>query len=190
MAAELDVTEILKETTQGNRDALDRLFPLVYDELRMLAQSYMSRERSDHTLRPTALVGEAYLRLVDQARVEWKDRAHFFAVAARAMRRILIDHARRRARQKRGGGITPVLLDEAGAVPDSTGHINTTLLGLEAALLKLEAEDPEKARVVELRFFSGMTVDETAEVLGVTPRTIWRHWKFAQAYLYRQMTEG
>jgi RNA polymerase sigma factor (TIGR02999 family) len=188
LSAELDITEILRQTTRGDRGAVDRLFPLVYDELKNLAQGYLNRERTGHTLRPTALVHEAYLRLVDQTRLEWKDRAHFFAVAARAMRRILIDHARRRLRRKRGGGITPVTLDQAFAVRDSGKQGSTSLLALEEALLKLEEEDPEKARVVELRFFSGMTVEETAEVLGVTPRTIWRHWKYAQAYLYRLMT--
>jgi RNA polymerase sigma factor (TIGR02999 family) len=166
------------------------LFPIVYDELKRLAQGYLSRERSGHTIRPTALVHEAYLRLVDQTRVEWKNRAHFFALAARAMRRILIDHARRRARRKHGGGVRQIALDQALSIPaiPAGSHQNTNLLALEDALVKLEEEEPEKARVVELRFFSGMTVEEASEVLGVTPRTVWRHWKFAQAYLYRQMT--
>jgi RNA polymerase sigma factor (TIGR02999 family) len=188
MPPDTDVTQLLHETTHGNREALDRLFSIVYDELRRLAQNHLSRERAGHTIRPTVLVHEAYLRLVDQTRVEWKNRAHFFAVAARAMRRILIDHARRRSRLKRGGsGVVHVTLDQALSTPVARDG-DTNLLALEAALTKLEGEEPDRARVVELRFFSGMTAEETAEVLGVTERTVWRHWKFAQAYLYRCMT--
>jgi RNA polymerase sigma factor (TIGR02999 family) len=189
MSPDPDVTQLLHETTHGNREALDRLLPIVYDELRRLAQNHLSRERAGHTIRPTVLVHEAYLRLIDQSRVEWQNRAHFFAVAARAMRRILIDHARRRTRLKRGGGLVHVTLDQAGLIPVARER-DTNLLALEGALTMLEAEEPEKARVVELRFFSGMTAEETAEVLGITTRTVWRHWKFAQAYLYRRMIEG
>jgi RNA polymerase sigma factor (TIGR02999 family) len=186
LTANRDVTQILLDTTTGNPGAADQLFPLVYDELRRLAQNYLGKERVDHTLRATELVNEAYLKLVDQTRVEWKNRAHFFAVAARCMRRILIDHARRRARLKRGGGLKPLSIDEALTV--ASAPANTDLIALDEALTKLESEQPEKARVVELRFFSGLTTEEAAEVLGVTPRTVWRHWQFAQAYLYRELT--
>jgi RNA polymerase sigma factor (TIGR02999 family) len=185
MTIRRDVTQVLLDTS-GKPDAVDHLFPVVYDELRRLAQNYLANERANHTLRATELVNEAYLRLVDQTRVDWKNRAHFFAVAARAMRRILIDHARRRARVKRGGGVKPFSIDEALTI--SAKHHNTDLVALDEALNRLEGEQPEKARVVELRFFSGMTAEEAAEVLGVTPRTVWRHWQFAQAYLYRELT--
>lgn len=181
-----DVTSILLASTRGNQQALDQLFPLVYEELRGLAQKYLGQERSDHTLGATALVNEAYLRLVDQTRAEWSSRAHFFAVAARAMRRILVDHARRRARQKRGGRqARHVALEDALTLAGR--EQNTDLLALDEALTKLEAASPENARVVELRFFSGMTVEETAEVMEISPRTVARHWRSAQAYLYSQM---
>jgi RNA polymerase sigma factor (TIGR02999 family) len=164
-----DVTLWLQEASRGDRRRVDDLFPVLYEELRRLAGSHLARERSDHTLQATALVNEAYLRLVDQTRVDWKSRAHFMAVASQAIRRILIDHARGRARDRRGGGAVKLPLEAAFAVAD--GASNAALVDLDRALEKLAAAYPEKARLVTLRYFGGLTVDEIAQVENAgTPR--------------------
>jgi RNA polymerase sigma factor (TIGR02999 family) len=178
-----DVTALLRDWSGGDPRALERLMPLVYGELRKLAASYLRRERSDHTLQPTALVHEAYLRLVDQRGVDWHNRAHFFGIAARMMRRILVDHARRRQAAKRDGAAYRISgsgdLVEAGHDPD--------LLALNSALDGLEALDPRQARIIELRFFGGLTVEETAEVVGISTATVKREWQTARAWLAREL---
>jgi len=179
-----DVTELLIELSEGNRVKVDLLLPLIYDELRSLAMNYLRRERADHTLQATALVHEAYLRLIDQTRVNWQNRAHFFGVAAQLMRRLLVDYARKHNAEKRGADFQKLTLDEniEKAVVRSE-----EILALDRALEELAALDEQKARIVELRYFGGLTVEETAEVLGVTPITIKRHWRMARAWLYGQM---
>ncbi len=179
-----EVTRLLGALRGGDRNALDRLMPLVYDELRVIAQRHLHRERADHTLNTTALVHEAYLQLSAQARPHWNDRAHFFAVAAMAIRRILVDYARRRGAQKRGSGMQMVSLDEAAFVPEEQAE---ALIVLDEALTRLEALDPRMSRIVECRFFGGLTVDETAEVLDVSPSTVDRAWGRAKLWLYREM---
>lgn len=186
MASE-NVTGILQEVCNGRDSAVARLFPLVYDELRALAESYLQRERCDHTLQATALVHEAYLRLVDQRDVQWQGRAHFFAVAAQAIRRILVDHARSHLRAKRGGNRRRVALDSS--VAWSTGP-NLDLVALDEALDRLAALHQRQARIVELRFFGGLSGDETAEVLGIAPRTVDGDWSMARAWLRRELAEG
>ena len=179
-----EMTELLAAWSDGDRDALDRLLPLVERELHRLAHHYMSRERPDHTLQTSALVNEAYLKLVDQTRVRWQNRAHFFAIAAQTMRRILIDHARRRRYDKRGGGARALPLDEAAHVSDERA---AELVALDDALKLLQQVDERKARVVELRYFGGLSIEETAEVLKVSPDTIGREWRRARAFLLREM---
>ena len=169
---------------EGDRSALDRLMPIVYDELRQIAQRYLHRERHDHTLNTTALVHEAYLQLSAQDQPHWNNRAHFFAVAAMAIRRILVDYARRRGARKRGGGVHMVSLDEAALLPEAQAE---ALVVLDEALSRLESMDPRMSRVVECRFFGGLTVDETAEVLDVSPSTVDRDWGRAKLWLYREM---
>lgn len=178
-----DVTRLLLEWGAGDRQAAERLMPLVYDELRKLARDYLRRERPDHTLQPTALVNEAFLKLVDQRR-GFENRHHFFGIAAQAMRRVLVDHARVRASEKRGGVRRRVTLDDAD-VP--TGERAAELLALDEALEKLAEVFPRKARVVELRFFGGFGVDETAEILGVSDKTVMREWESAKLWLYREL---
>lgn len=178
-----EVTQILQEWNTSD-DAQARLMPLVYDELRRLAQRYLRRERPDHTLQPTALVHEAYLRLVDQSRVEWQNRAHFYHVAAQMMRRILIDHARAHASEKRGGHEPRLSLNEADILPQERA---SDLLALDEALKRLAETDERKSRVVELRFFGGLSVKESAEVLGVHTATVERDWVVAKAWLYREI---
>ncbi len=178
-----DVTLLLRAWSQGDKQALDRLMPLVYDELHRVAQGYMARERPGHTLQATALVNEAYVRMVDSAGVDWKDRAHFFAICARMMRRILIDRARARNYQKRGGGELPLSLDEALLGEDR----DADLVALDEALTRLSKLDPRKGRVVELRFFSGLGVEETAAILNVSPETVMRDWKMSKAWLHREL---
>ena len=178
------MTELLAAWSDGDREALDRLLPLVERELHRLAHHYMSRERADHTLQTGALVNEAYLKLVDQTRVRWQNRAHFFAIAAQTMRRILIDHARRRRYDKRGGGARPLPLDEAAHITDERA---AELVALDDALKLLQDVDERKARVVELRYFGGLSVEETAEVLGVSAPTVNRHWRATRAWLYGRM---
>jgi RNA polymerase sigma-70 factor, ECF subfamily len=179
-----DVTQLLHDWSDGDKSAAERLMPLVYDELRRLAGAYLQRERSDHTLQPTALVNEAYLRLVDQSRVSWQNRRHFFGIAAQLMRRVLVDHAREHVAEKRGGLRRKVSLDEA-RVP--TGERAAELVALDEALTKLTKTFPRKGRVVELRFFGGLSVDETAEVLGISDKTVMREWQSAKLWLYREL---
>jgi RNA polymerase sigma factor (TIGR02999 family) len=178
------MTDLLAAWSDGDREALDRLLPLVERELHRLAHHYMSRERPDHTLQTGALVNEAYLKLVDQTRVRWQNRAHFFAIAAQTMRRILIDHARRRRYDKRGGGARPLPLDEAAHVTDERA---AELVALDDALKLLQEVDERKARVVELRYFGGLSVEEVSEVLKVSPDTVGREWRRARAFLLREM---
>lgn len=180
-------TELLRAWSQGDGSALDRLVPQVYEELHRLAQRYMRQERPDHTLQATSLVNEAYLRLIDINRVEWRDRAHFLAVAAQMMRRILVESARNRRRQKRGGGAVHVNFDDVQELPDSKEH---DLVVLSDALSGLATFDARMSQVVELRFFGGLTVDETAHVLNVSPETVMRDWKTAKAWLLREIRRG
>ena len=180
-----DVTRLLVAWSQGDEGALDTLLPLVYAELREMAHRYLGRERRDHTLQPTAVVHEAFLRLIKQRRVDWKNRSHFFAVAAQSMRRILVDHARARAADKRGGGQTLIALD---AAPSGETPRTVDLIALDDALGRLEKLDRAKASVVEMRFFGGLTIDETAEALGASPSTVKRDWTLARAFLYRELT--
>jgi len=179
-----DVTGLLLAWSSGDESAYERLAPLVYDELHRLAHRYMRRERPGHTLQTTALVGEAYVRLVDQ-NVKWQNRAHFFGIAAQIMRRILVDYARSQAYAKRGGGAQKVGLDEAVLMARDR---SAELVALDDALKRLAEFDPRKSRVVELRFFGGLTVDETSEVLGVSADTVKRDWSSARAWLYREVS--
>ncbi len=180
-----DVTHLLIQWSKGDSGALEALVPLVYDELRRLAQLYLSREKPGHTLSSTALVHEAYLRLVKQKDVTWQNRAHFFAVAARMMRRILVDHARRHGFAKRGGGAMTLSLDEAMA-PAAQREVN--LVALDDALDTLAKLDERQSRMVELRFFGGLSIEETSEVLGVSAPTVKREWASARAWLYREIS--
>jgi len=188
MTVPLDVTAILQKASDGSREAADVLLPVVYDELRRLAQQHLGLERSDHTLQATALVHEAYLRLIGMDRVPWRNRSHFFAVAARAIRRILIDHARAHRCQKRGGGAAKLSLDEALTVAvDTPGE---DLIALHEALERFAVLEPERARVVELRFFGGLNGEEIAAVMAVDRRTVTRWWRHARAWLYRELSGG
>jgi RNA polymerase sigma-70 factor (ECF subfamily) len=181
-----EVTQLLIDCSNGNRDASDQLFPLVYEELRRLAHRYMSRERPGHTLQTTAVVHEAYLRLIDQKHVQWQNRAHFFAIAAQMMRRILITHAQSSAYAKRGGGALKVSLDEAAILSKERAG---ELLALDEALTSLTAIDPRRSQVVELRFFGGLSNEEIAEVLKISTNTVTRDWNVAKAWLYREMSK-
>jgi len=179
-----DVTRLLEDVSAGNDNALAALMPVVYAELRRQAARYLRRERSDHTLQPTALVNEAFIRLVDQRNVRWQNRAHFFGVAAQAMRRILVDHARTRHRIKRGGIQERVtLVDSVAATAESA----VDLLALDRLLARLEALDSRQSRIVELRFFAGLSVEETAEILEISPATVKREWSMAKAWLHSQL---
>ena len=178
-----DVTQLLRAWRKGDRSALDRLTPIVYQDLRRLARRQLFAERPGHTLQPTALVNEAYMRLVDYKRMQWQDRAHFLAVSAQLMRRILVEHARRR-NLKRGGGVRHVSLEhafEAGSAPSKD------VLALDEALSELARMDPRKAQVVELRYFGGLSVEETAEALSISAVTVMRDWSSAKAWLYREL---
>lgn len=179
------VTELLVAWRAGDESALERLIPLVHDELHRLARRQMRRERDGHTLQTTALVNEAYLRLVDLSGVRWQDRAHFFAMSARLMRRILVDHARSRHYLKRGGDARRLTFDEGLAV---AADPRADLVALDDALQALARLDPRKSQVVELRYFGGLSVDETAEVLHVSPETVMRDWRLAKAWLLRELT--
>jgi RNA polymerase sigma-70 factor (ECF subfamily) len=182
-----DVTHLLRAWSNGDEAALDRLTPLVYAELRRMARRYMAGERQGHALQTTELVHEAYIRLLDVRKVSWQDRAHFFAVSARLMRRILVDFARSRNRLKRGGPVTPVSLDDVALISSDPG---AELVALDAALKNLTAIDERKGQVVELRFFGGLKAEETAEVLGVSAETVLRDWKLAKAWLLRELGSG
>ena len=180
------ITELLKAWSGGDRAALDQLTPLVYQELHRLARHYMARERADHTLQPTALVNEAFVRLVDWKNVRWQNRAHFFGVSAQVMRRILVDFARSRNYAKRGGGARSVSLTEATDLPQERGE---DLVALDDALTALAVLDPRQSRVVELRFFGGLDIEETAEVLNVSAATVRRDWSLAKAWLFRELSQ-
>jgi RNA polymerase sigma-70 factor, ECF subfamily len=181
------ITELLIDWRDGDETALDKLMPLVYEELRRLARYYMRRERPGHTLQSAALVNEAYLRLVDHKGMQWQNRAHFYAVASQAMRRILVDHARSRQYLKRGGANQMVALDEAANTVQKQA---ADVLALDDALTDLSAIDPRKSQIVEMRYFGGMTVEETAEVLGLSPVTVMRDWSTAKAWLLRAIRTG
>ena len=180
---EPDLTALLRDASEGDQNALDRLMPLVYGELRKIAASYLRQERKDHTLQPTALVHEAYLRLNHQKDVAWQNRAHFFGIAAQMMRRILVDHARKRQAAKRDASAWRVTTAEVDGGAESAPE----LLALDRALEELEQIDPQQAKIVELRFFGGLTVEETAEVAGISPRTVKREWRTAKAWLRREI---
>ncbi len=179
-----DITALLAAWTKGEAAALDRFVPAVDQELRRIARRYLEKERPDDSLQTTALVNEAYLRLIDVKRVDWHDRAHFFAVSAQIMRRILVDHARARRRAKRGGGLRPISLDEALAI--STER-TSDLIAIDGALSALSKVDARKAQVVELRFFGGLSVEETAGVLKVSQETVMRDWRLAKVWLMREL---
>ena len=188
MASSQDVTALLGDWGRGDRTALNQLLPLVYAELRRVAARQLRNERADHTLQPTALVHEAYIKLVDQRHVDWQNRAHFFGVAAQVMRRILVDHARRHSASKRGDGVRCVSIDEARDVAASD---EIPILALDHALDRLEKVDAELAKIVELRAFGGLTIEEAAHVLGVSPSTAKRDWRTAKAWLTRELgSEG
>jgi RNA polymerase sigma-70 factor, ECF subfamily len=182
--ASKDVTRLLEELRGGNEDAVARLVPLLYSELRRMAASYLSRERRDHTLQPTAVVHEAYFRLVDQKNVHWQNRQHFFGVAAQAMRRVLVDHARSHQSLKRGGAQGKVSLESAMVCATDR---SAELVAIDEALGRLVTFDPQQARIIELRFFGGLTVEETAQVLGISPATVKRDWSVAKAWLAREI---
>jgi len=187
--AATDLTGLLKAWSAGDRDAADMLIPLVYEELRHQAARYLSRERSDHTLRPTALVNEAYLRLARQRRVVWQDRAQFFGVAATVMRRLLVDHARQHGASKRGGWSCAVSLEDGESLTVSAAP-DVDILALNDALKELMEVDPLRGRMIELRFFAGLTTDETAEALGISSATVTRGWRLARAWLHHRLTHG
>ena len=182
-----EITQLLAEWSDGNQSALDELYPLVYDELHRLARRYMSREKQGHTLQTTALINEAYVRLVDQRNVHWANRSHFFAISAQIMRRILIDHARRHAYAKRGGGAQQVSLDEAATVTRAAG---AELIRLDEALKSLAEMDPRRSQVVELRYFGGLNNEEIAGVLNISENTVTRDWNMARAWLHQQLSES
>ena len=182
-----EISTLLIAWGNGDRAALDQLMPLVYDELRRLAHRYLGHERAAHTLQTTALVNEVYLKLVNERAMQWQNRAHFFAVSAQLMRTILVDYARRRNYAKRGGGAQRVSFDEALAVSDEQ---TAELIALDDALCALAAFDERKSRVAELRFFGGLSVEETAEVVKVSPVTVMREWRLAKAWLHRELSKG
>jgi RNA polymerase sigma factor (TIGR02999 family) len=179
-----EVTQLLLAWNKGDRDALDRLMPLVYAELRRLARRHMRSEGSEHTLQPTVLVNEAYIRLVGQNRVNWQSRAHFFGAAAQIIRRVLVDHARGRGRLKRGGNRAQADLNDAAG---ASAGLNVDVVALDEALSQLAKWDPQKERIVELRFFAGLSIEETAETLGISQATVKREWAAARAWLYQEM---
>jgi RNA polymerase sigma factor (TIGR02999 family) len=181
-----EITQILSDLGAGDRDAPARLMPLVYDELRRLASHYLSRERAGHTLQPTALVHEAYIRMVDQTRVSWQNRAHFIAVAACMMRRILVDHARSHHADRHGGYCRRLSLDEAVSFPKGR---DLDIVALDDALKDLAMLDPDQSRIVEMRFFGGLTLEETAEAIGISRSTVKREWTMAKAWLYDQLSK-
>jgi len=180
-----DVTTLLMDWNKGNRQALDEMLPLVYDELRRVAGHYLRRERPGHTLQGTALVHEAYMRLIDQTRVQWQNRAHFLGVAAQMIRRILVDHARAKLSAKRGGSEMKLALDESIEVPRGR---EIDLVRLDDVLEDLGRTDPQQAKIVELRFFTGLSIEETAEALGISAATVKRDWVVAKAWLFRELS--
>ncbi len=181
-----DITQMLIELTDGNKEVVNEILPLIYAELRKLASNYLRKERGNHTLQPTALVHEAYMKLIDQKKVKWQNRSHFFGIAAQIMRRILMDYARQHKAEKRGGAGENISLEEEFVlVQDERSH---ELLALDEALETLAEMDEMKAKIVELRYFGGLSVEETAEVLGVSEITVKRHWRMAKAWLYGQIS--
>jgi RNA polymerase sigma factor (TIGR02999 family) len=184
----VDITRLLQEWQGGDREALDRLMPIVYDELHLIASRHLARERRERTLQTTALVNEAYLKLVDQRKVDWQNRAQFFGIAARLMRRIVLDDARMRRREKRGGDVVRVPLEDLQIAAPQTGLHDVDVLELDRALIELETLDPDQGRIVELRYYGGLTIEETAVVMGVSAATIKRDWAMAKAWLYRALT--
>ena len=180
-----NITKLLVDWRNGDQEALDQLMPLVYEELRRMANHYMRNERKGHTLQTSALVNEAYLRLVDHENIDWQNRSHFFGLAAQAMRRILVDHARSRNYQKRGGNAERVSLDEAANFAEERA---TELIALDEALQELAKLDPRKSRIVEMRYFGGLTGEETAEALGISTATVARDWETAKAWLLRELS--
>src|SRR5215207_9546010 len=182
-----EITQMLLELTDGNEEVVNQILPHIYDELRRLASSYLRRERSNHTLQPTALVHEAYMKLIDQKQVQWQNRAHFFGIAAQVMRRILMDHARKHSAGKRGGEAEKLPLEEEILIVSHDKSAD--LIALDDALESLAKFDEQKARIVELRYFGGLSIEETAEVIGVSVPTINRQWRMAKAWLYSQIAE-
>ncbi len=182
----LEITRMLRGWSGGSREAFDELLPLIYDQLHKQAAQFLRRERNDHTLQPTDLINEAYLKLIDQREVTWQNRAHFFAIAGQAMRRILVDHARNRHRDKRGGDEVKLPLEEALTV--AVDEKNIDLIALDEALTRLEKKDQQQARIVELRYFSGLSLEETAEALNISRATAARNWAMAKAWLHRELT--
>jgi RNA polymerase sigma-70 factor (ECF subfamily) len=187
MPAPSELTQLLLDWSQGNKNALDKLMPLVYDELRSLARRYLSRESTGHTLQTTALVNEAYMRLIDQNRVQWQNRAHFFAISAQLMRRILVDHARKQHYAKRGGDAIKLSLDDVALLSKEKA---AELVALDEALEQLAELDSRRSRVVELRFFGGLNNEEIASVLGISANTVMRDWNLARAWLYKTVTKN
>jgi RNA polymerase sigma factor (TIGR02999 family) len=179
-----DVTDLLVASSDGNAEAMAKLVPMVYDELHRLASHYLRRERPDHTLQTTELIHEAYFRLIDQKRVQWQNRSHFFALAAESMRRILLDYARARKAAKRGGGQRKLSLDDVAVMAEDRAE---EIMALDEALEELAALDPRQSRIVELRFFGGLTVEETARELNISVATVKREWAVAKAWLYRRL---
>ena len=180
------ITKMLQAWSDGDGEVLDKLMPVVYDELRRQASRFLSKERSGHTLQTTALIHEAYIKLMGQDQVEWKNRSHFFAIASQAMRRILVDHARTRHREKRGGAGEDLPIDDALQIPSREKSVD--LVALDEALTRLAKFDARQARVVELRYFSGLSIDETAEVIGVSNVTVRRDWNMAKAWLHQEIS--
>ena len=179
-----EISLILKDWSGGKRESADVLLSLVYDELRRIARQYLRKERADHTLQPTALVHEAYMKLIDISDVSWQDRAHFFAVASNVMRHILVDHARARQTEKRGGEAQRIALEDAVNLSDKS---DIDLLALDEAMHQLAEFDAQQSKIVELRFFGGLTIEETAHVIGISPATVKREWTMAKAWLFRRM---
>jgi RNA polymerase sigma-70 factor, ECF subfamily len=188
--SERDITRLLQSWQQGNREAFDQLIPLVYDELRLLASRQLANEWRANRLQTTAVVSEAYVKLFGQREVDWQNRGHFFAIAAQLMRRILVDHARRERRRKHGGGVTHVAIAEVREVPAPTTVDAVDVLALDRALEKLKHLDPEQARIVELRFFGGLSIEETAAALRISPATVKRDWAVAKGWLHAELTGG
>jgi RNA polymerase sigma factor (TIGR02999 family) len=185
--ASKDITTLLMQWSNGDSSALDELTPLVYDALRQLAARALRHERPGHTLQPTALVHEAYLKLVDQTRIQWQDRDHFFAITSQVIRRVLVSYARNRNASKRGGGSTVVALDES--MTPSPGR-DVDLIALDDALKTLSKMDPQQARIIELRYFGGLSIESTAQMLGISTSTVSRDWTLARAWLQRELTRG
>ena len=184
MSASYEVTRLLLDWGNGNDAARDELMPLIYSELRQVAEKYLNQERPGHTLQPTALVHEAYIRLVEQTHPEWKSRAHFFAVASQVMRQVLVDHARSKSAAKRGSGCVTLTFDEAIALPQTS---QVDVVALDDALSSLSSMDPRQAQIVDLRFFGGLSIEDTAQVLGISPATVNREWSTARMWLQREL---